>query len=116
MTNLIDKRTRLKILKKNNKFMYKFYIIHLKSGRHIYKLLLLLLLYFAYRYYKINYINNIDKTDNIDNMADIKYNKNYESYRVKNGSKLSEHNYLQKYRTMRQTRVTPMTNKVIQKI
>ena len=112
MTNLIDKRTRLKILKKNNKFMYKFYIIHLKSGRHVHTLFLLILLYFAYRYYKINYINNVD---NKDNMADIKYNKNYKTYSIKNGSKLSEHNYLQKYRTMRQTRVTPMTNKVIQK-
>ena len=35
-------------------------------------------------------------------------------YRIKNNSKLSENNYLEKYRMQNQTRVTPVPNKVIQ--
>ena len=113
MTNLIDKRTQLRILKKNNKFKYKFYILHLKSGKYILLLFLLLMLYFAIRYFKLKYS---DKTEDeeIDTMSDVRYKKKYNSYGIKNGSKLSENNYLEKYRMMKQTRVTPVPNKVIQ--
>jgi len=114
MTNLIDKRTHLKILKKNNKFMYKFYILHLKSDKYILLLFLLLLLYMAIRYFKLSYSYNYNKKE-IDHMKDIKYDKNYNSYSIKNSSKLSENNYLEKYRTMKQTKVTPIPNKYINK-
>ena len=112
MTNLIDKRTQLRILKKNNKFMYKFYILHLKSGKYILLLFLLLMLYFAVRYFKLKYSD--ENEEKIDTMADINYKKNYDTFRIKNGSKLSENNYLEKYRMQKQTRVTPIPNYVIQ--
>ena len=114
MTNLIDKRTQLRILKKNNKFMYKFYILHLKSGKYILLLFLLLMLYFAIRYFKLKYSEDNNEED-VDYMSDINYNKKYDSYRIKNGSKLSENNYLEKYRMQKQTKVTPVPNKVIQR-
>ena len=112
MTNLIDKRTQLRILKKNNKFMYKFYILHLKSGKYILLLFLLLMLYFTIRYFKLKYSDEVKEEK--DTMADINYKKNYDTYSIKNGSKLSENNYLEKYRMQKQTRVTPVPNKVIQ--
>ena len=108
MTDLIDKRTKLKIMKKNSKFMYKFYKIHLKSDKYIHILFLLLLLYFAIRYYIIKN----KKSKDIDNMADIKYDKNYDSYSIKNNTKLSENNYLEKYMKM-PTKVRPVPNKII---
>ena len=106
------KRTQLRILKKNNKFMYKFYILHLKSGKYILLLFLLLMLYFTIRYFKLKYSD--ENEDEKDTMADINYKKNYDTYSIKNGSKLSENNYLEKYRMQKQTRVTPVPNKVIQ--
>ena len=112
MTRLIDKRTQLRILKKNNKFMYKFYILHLKSGKYILLLSLALFLYFVIRYFKINYSDN--EEDKTDNLANVNYEKKYDTYRIKNNSKLSENNYLEKYRMQKQTRVTPVPNKVIQ--
>ena len=112
MTRLIDKRTQLRILKKNNKFMYKFYILHLKSGKYILLLSLALFLYFFIRYFKINYFDN--EEDKTDNLANVNYEKKYDTYRIKNNSKLSENNYLEKYRMQKQTRVTPVPNKVIQ--
>ena len=112
MTNLIDKRTQLRILKKNNKFMYKFYILHLKSGKYMLLLFLLLMLYFAVRYFKLKYSD--ENKEKIDTMADINYKKNYDTFRIKNGSKLSENNYLEKYRMQKPTRVTPIPNHVIQ--
>ena len=75
MTRLIDKRTQLRILKKNNKFMYKFYILHLKSGKYILLLLLALFLYFVVRYFKINYSDN---EENTDNLANVNYEKKYD--------------------------------------
>jgi hypothetical protein len=111
MTNLIDKKTQMMILKKNNKFMYKFYILHLKSGKYIFMVALLLMLYLAYRYFAVKSKCNKD-TEEVDNMADIKFKKNYQSYSIKNGSKLAENNYLEKYRKM-PTRVRPVPNKVI---
>jgi hypothetical protein len=112
MTNLIDKRTQLRILKKNNKFKYKFYILHLKSGKYILLLFLLLMLYFTIRYFKLKYSDENEEAK--DTMADINYKKNYDTYSIKNGSKLSENNYLEKYSMQKQTRVTPVPNKVIQ--
>ena len=110
MTNLIDKRIQLKILKKNNKFMYKFYILNIKSGNYLIPLIFFLILYFAFRYF--NYRCK-DKEEKLENSAPVKYKKNYNSYIIKDNSKLSENNYLEKYRTMRQTKVTPVPNKVI---
>jgi hypothetical protein len=110
MTNLIDKRIQLKILKKNNKFMYKFYILHLKSGKYLLPLFLFLILYFAFRYFNLKCK---DQEEKLENSAPVKYKKNYNSYTIKDNSKLSENNYLEKYRTMRQTKVTPIPNKVI---
>lgn len=112
MTNLIDKRTQLRILKKNNKFMYKFYILHIKSGKYMFLLFLLLMLYFVFKYFKYkSKCNNEKKIE--ENMYPVKYKKNYNSYTIKNASKLSENNYLEKYRMMTQTKVTPVPNKVI---
>lgn len=113
MTNLIDKRTQLRILKKNNKFKYKFYILHLKSGKYILLLFLLLMLYFTIRYFKLKYSDEKEE-DKTDEMANIKYKTNYDTYSIKNGSKLSENNYLEKYRMQKPTRVRPVPNKVIQ--
>ena len=42
------------------------------------------------------------------------YKKKYDTFRIKNGSKLSENNYLEKYRMQKPTRVTPIPNHVIQ--
>jgi len=108
MTNLIDKRTQLRILKKNNKFMYKFYILHLKSDKYIFLLFLLLIIYLAVRYFKSKCVEEYV----VDNMADIKYNKKYNTYSIKNNSKLSENNYLEQYRKM-QTKVRPVPNNII---
>jgi hypothetical protein len=110
MTNLIDKRTVLKILKKNNKFMYKFYILHLKSDKYIFLIFLLLMLYFAIRYFKIK--STCNKKDNTDNMRNISYKKNYNTYRLKDGSPLSEKDM---FKTQIKSKVRPVPNKFISK-
>lgn len=108
MTNLIDKRTKLRIMKKNNKLMYNLYKFHLLDDKYIYILSFLLILYFTFRFYTLRN----KKSKDVDNMADVKFNKKYDSYSIKNNTKLSENNYLEKYMKM-PNKVRPIPNKII---
>lgn len=112
MTNLIDRRTRLRILKKNNKLKYKFYVLNIKSSKYISLIGLLLALYLIFRYFRVKCLEKENEENDNDNMMNVNYKKGYKSYSIKNSSKLSENNYLEKYRTM-PTRVRPVPNKVI---
>ena len=108
MTYLIDKKTRLRILKKNNKFKYQFQLLNMKVNKHLLYITLFLCLYLAYRYFVICNKNE-DITD--EEMKNVKY-KNKKSYQIKNSSKLSENNYLEKYMKM-PTKVRPVPNNII---
>ena len=108
MSRLISKKTTLNSLKKNNKFYYHFYLLNLKSSKYLLITTILLILYFIFRYISLNNILNRDDNGFTNlSLKKVKYPSN-KSYTVdKDGSKLSENSYMDKYYRNIPTRVLP---------
>ncbi len=106
MRSLINKNTKLKMLKKHNKFQYWSYQVHLKSGKYLLIPTILLIIYFIFRYFKFNKPVDTSGFNNLS-MNKVNYNEN-NSYKVnKDGTKLSENNYMDEYYRNIPTRVLP---------
>jgi len=100
MTKLIDRKTRLRILKKNNKLMYKLEVFNIKSDKYIYLMAILLGLYIIFRIFmskkeNLNNINTRKKKVNIndENEIDNKYNNNYNNKYLYNYSQMENKIY-----------------------